>query len=371
MERPLTGANAMADMDRKPLPKLSNDMQEEIINAIVGSYDVSDLSQVLRFKWGFVLRDYIDTRQGFHYVVTDLVDWTERKGKTRELLAVAYSQAPGNQKLQSVAAKCGLSLQWVSQKYGADGSVTKPASLEALVNKHSRLIDYVLFMQRLRDMGQRICLVQTPYTRGTGFLIGPDRALTNFHVVEHVIANKTPATEIVCRFDYQSHEGDASLIEPRSYKLAPDGILAYSPYSDSDLSGDSETEPNKLDYAVLRLAEPVASKPAVKPRGWFKLTVDSSAIALRDFIIIPQHAEAQPLRIAWGSIVAFPGAGHRIRYDATTEKGSSGSPVFNADLDLVGLHHAAEAQYNPAYNQAVPLWLVARDLATKGITPSY
>jgi len=37
-----------------------------------------------------------------------------------------------------------------------------------------------------------------------------------------------------------------------------------------------------------------------------------------------------------------------------------------ADLDIVGLHHAAEPKHNPAYNQAVPLWLVARDLAGKG-----
>ena len=356
----------MADIDRKPLPKLSGEMLEEIADAIVSGYDVSDLSRVLRFKWGFVLRNYIDTRQGFRFVVTDLVEWTEKKGKAQELLALAYSQAPGNPDLQAAAARCGLSLHEVSQKYGDGGFVPRPASLEAMVNRHSRLIDYGLFMQRMQDLGERICLVETPFSRGTGFLIGPDYALTNFHVVQDVIANMPRAAEVVCRFDFQAGGADAS---PAASKLDAEGILAYSPYSESDLSASAEAEPDKLDYAVLKLAGPVASGRGNGQRGWFKLTADSPVLTLRDFIVIPQHAEAQTLRIAWGSVVAFPGVGNRLRYDTTTKPGASGAPCLTADLDLVGLHHAADAERNPAYNQAVPLWLIARDLASKGIAP--
>jgi hypothetical protein len=124
---------------------------------------------------------------------------------------------------------------------------------------------------------------------------------------------------------------------------------------------------NMSATAARKLAEPVAAKRNGKPRGWFKLPADNPVIALRDFIVIPQHAGAQDLKIAWGSVVAFPGAGNRLRYDTTTEHGSSGSPCFTADLDIVGLHHAAEAKHNPTYNQAVPLWLVARDLRQKGV----
>lgn len=357
----------MAETDRKQPPTLSSKALEEIAAAIVSGYDVSDLSRVLRFKWGFVLKNYINIQQGFRLVVTDLVEWTEQKGKTLELLAVAYSQAPGNPDLQAAAANYGLSRQDISQKYGPDGSVPKPTSLEAMVSRHSRLIDYALFTQRLQDMGERICLVETPFCKGTGFLVSPDCALTNFHVVEGVITNKVQSDEVICRFDFQARDGNRMPATSKPCRLSAAGILAYSPYSESDLSASSEVEPNKLDYALLRLAEPVASMHGDGPRGWFELTEDSSVIALHDFIVIPQHAEAQTLRIAWGSVVAFPGVGNRLRYDTTTAPGSSGAPCFTADLDLIGLHHAAEAEYSPTYNQAVPLWLVARDLAAKGI----
>jgi hypothetical protein len=360
---PHSRADTMAGTDLKPLPKLSNETLEEITDAIVSGYDLADLSRVLHFKWGFVLANYVNTHQGFRFIVSDLIEWTERKGKTRELLAVTYSQAPGNTDLQAIAAKCGLTLQDADRKYNATGIVPKPASLEAMVNAHSRLIDYERFVQRLRDAGERVCLVETPFKKGTGFLIDTDCALTNFHVVEEIIANKTLASQVVCKFDYRTSEGE--LLAPKLCKLSADGILANSPYSESDLTGNGDSEPDKLDYALLRLAGPVAARESGKPRGWFILPAESPVVALHDFLVIPQHAESHPLQIAWGSVVAFPG--NRIRYDTTTAQGSSGSPCFTADLDIVGLHHAAEPKHNPAYNQAVPLWLVARDLAGKGV----
>ena len=112
-------AHPMADVDLKPLPKLSDETLEEISDAIVSGYDIADLSRLLRFKWGFVLANYIDTRQGFRFVIADLVAWTERKGKTRELLALAYSDAPGNENLQAVAAKIGLTLPHISMNDAA------------------------------------------------------------------------------------------------------------------------------------------------------------------------------------------------------------------------------------------------------------
>ena len=66
-----------------------------------------------------MLANYIDTRQGFRFVIADLVAWTERKGKTRELLALAYSDAPGNENLQAVAAKIGLTLPHISMNDAA------------------------------------------------------------------------------------------------------------------------------------------------------------------------------------------------------------------------------------------------------------
>jgi Trypsin-like peptidase domain/Effector-associated domain 1 len=357
----------MADIDLKPLPKLGKEILEEITEAIVNAYDIDDLSRVLRFKWGFVLANYIDTRKGLYYVVGDLVDWTERKGKTRELLALAFSQAAGNENLQKVAAKCGLPLALVEQKYKRDDAAPRPTSLEAMVNAHSRLIDFERFLARLQDVGEQVCLVETPVKKGTGFLVAPDCVLTNFHVVEEVIANMGLADNVICRFDFRTGENAQAAMVLKQYKLGAEPILAKSPYGQSDLTGTGEPGANELDYAILRLAESVGLGRNEKPRGWFTLAADTPVVALHDFVLIPQHAEGHALSVAWGSVVSFPAAGNRLRYDVTTRPGSSGAPCFTADLEIVGLHHAAEAKANPTYNQAVPLWLIARDLDSKSI----
>ena len=69
--------------------------------------------------------------------------------------------------------------------------------------------------------------------------------------------------------------------------------------------------------------------------------------------------------IAWGNVISFPGMGNRVRYDVTTASGSSGAPCFTLDLDIIGLHQAAEPASNPRYNQAIPFWVIAKDLEAK------
>ena len=47
--------------------------------------------------------------------------------------------------------------------------------------------------------------------------------------------------------------------------------------------------------------------------------------------------------------------GRRLRYRNNTEKGSSGSPVFNLAWELLALHHIGGPGPEPAsYNQGVP-----------------
>lgn len=361
----------MADDDMKPMRELQGKELEQIANAIVKGYRANTLSRILRFKWGVVLEDHVNVNHGFLDVVTDLIDWTERKGRTLELLKLAFAENPENPQLQQAAKELGISIEDARRKYDLDVPAERPASLEAAVNAQSRLINFELFQTRLPALGNRICRIETPVKKGTGFLVSPDRVLTNFHVVKELIENKSLEEHTVCRFDYRGLEGDVAPVG-KPYKLAANGVLAKSPYSQSDLSGDGDPGPGELDYALLQLTEKVGNTPGSdnKERGWFNLVTESSVVAMRDFIVIAQHAEAQPLEIAWGHVVGFPAAGSRLRYDTTTEAGSSGSPCFTIDLNILALHHAAEPKNKPTYNQAVPLWLVARDLKANKIQPS-
>ena len=58
-------------------------------------------------------------------------------------------------------------------------------------------------------------------------------------------------------------------------------------------------------------------------------------------LFIIQHPEAAPLKLAFetnGVIGVSPDDRRFIRHRVQTEPGSAGSPVFNADWDLIGMH---------------------------------
>jgi V8-like Glu-specific endopeptidase len=50
--------------------------------------------------------------------------------------------------------------------------------------------------------------------------------------------------------------------------------------------------------------------------------------------------------------------------------GSSGSPCFNANLELVALHHAGDPTVpweQPEWNQAIPVQNIVADLIAQGV----
>jgi Trypsin-like peptidase domain/Effector-associated domain 1 len=360
----------MADVDVKPLPKLSPQQLEEVRDAILDGFDDASLANALRFKWGLVLGRYVNLKQGFMYVVGDLLTWTEQRGKTRELVALAVSEVPGNPTVRDVAQSLGLSIPAVVDKYDlAKPPPAKPA-LEAMVVAQSRFVDFDTFLNRFRSLGNRVCRVETPVALGTGFLVGADTVLTNFHVIEK-IEGRAEASETICRFDYHGPNGAGSgPREAKTVRLAADWLLAKSPYSNSDFTGEGEAGPNELDYALVRLGEPVGNAPGwwgPEPRGWFDLKANRPLLALRDFAVVPQHPAGGALKVAWGGVLGFNGSGNRVRYDTRTEAGSSGSPCFTVELEIFGLHHATAPEKQPKFNQAIPLDLICKDLTEKKV----
>jgi len=363
---------AVGDTELKPAPRLSGPQLEEVSEAIVDAFDVRELTQVLKFKWGITLSNYVDLHQGFYGVVGGLIEWTERRGKTLELVALVCAERPSNETVQQVGLALGISSADARQKYDLTQKPPEKPALEALVARHSRFVDYGQFLSRFRALGNRICRVETPHMLGTGFLVGPDRVLTNFHVIEAAEKSNTIA-QTVCRFDYHE-DGDAAAggrapRGPTVCRLASGQPLANSPYSESDTSGQGEPKADELDYAVLQLADQIGERPAVgaDQRGWFSLLIERPLLALHDFAVVPQHPEGRRLEVAWGTVLNFSSRGTRVRYDTSTSAGSSGAPCLTVDLEIFGLHHARDPSTNPQFNQAIPLDLIATDLKSKNI----
>lgn len=209
---------------------------------------------------------------------------------------------------------------------------------------------------------------------GSGFLVGPNLALTSFHVVE-----KVEPHNLECRFDVRSTD-----IGPKigpAYSVAE--VLASSPYSIAELDSSyhiqSEVHPqaNELDYALLRLDAHVGDElvevvqGATIKRGWLELPQAVPQTDSTKYVYVLQHPGGAGIRAASGALVtAQPSSGTRLRYLANTSGGSSGSPCFQWSLEtprkllLVAIHnygHAGTGE-STGFNQGIPVHLIRNDL---------
>ena len=86
-------------------------------------------------------------------------------------------------------------------------------------------------------------------------------------------------------------------------------------------------------------------------------------------LYVLQHPYGGPLKAECGALIFVNANKTRVRHEATTERGSSGSPCFNfADLEPFALHHAGRHSrtLNKPYNQAVPIGRIMRFLRDRG-----
>lgn len=160
---------------------------------------------------------------------------------------------------------------------------------------------------------------------GTGFLISPRLLLTNNHVIESegVAAGCHVEFDYVRRFD--GHIGDTQV-----FGLLPAEFFLTSADRD-DLN---------LDYTVVAV-EPVSSKgEALAARGSIPLSVASGELTLAELANIIQHPGGEPQQVVLRDNKVVKSLEHFIRYEADTQPGSSGSPVFNDQWQLAALHHS-------------------------------
>jgi hypothetical protein len=345
-----------------PRAKLEPADLDEIHNALVEGYTVAELRQRLLLKWGLRLdrKLNLDAPFGSDQLFGLLTEWTERQGRTLDLLALAWTGNPGNDYLAAAAARLLPDQAGARALYEDKRLPMRPASLEATVNKRSHLIGYDLFLSRYQSLGRAICRIETGFKQGTGFLVGRRSVLTNFHVVEEAIANLPLGEKIVCRFDF--HGAGEEEVAGTPLMLAADWLGPNSPYSQSDLTGTGSPESGELDFALLHLAEPVVERLSLA------LSTEPRVVVPGDVAMVAQHPGGAELAIAYGVLTSFPADGLRYRYDCTTGHGASGAPMLSADLDLIGLHHAADPDLHPDYNQAVPTFRIARAIEEAGLT---
>ncbi|MEW9612727.1 serine protease [Shinella sp. S4-D37] len=309
----------------------------------------------------------------------DLVQVVSEADLETIVLADILARRPGNAALRALVAQAApgaLAAQVeempLSAQHGGEPipdpnlSNAFAPGLQRNVRPHLAKLDLMVWVERLMQVKNRVCRIEiSGRATGTGFLVGPEAVLTNWHVVEKAHAAGTLGTS-KCRFDYVRLP-DGTRRPGVEVGLHADGLVDWAPYGAAEATDHPDDPPptqDELDYALLRLADAAGEHPVDGGRrGWLTLAATPFPLAADDPLLIVQHPDGAPMKLAMDTqaVIGLNANGTRVRYRTNTEPGSSGSPCFSMEWDLVALHHYGEVA---RFNQGVPIDLIGRRIRT-------
>ncbi|SEH00878.1 endonuclease G [Nonomuraea solani] len=152
---------------------------------------------------------------------------------------------------------------------------------------------------------------------GTGSLVSPDLLLTN----HHVLGSAGTAGGSSVEFDYQDGI-DGGPLPLRGFGLDPGRFFFADP---------------ELDFALVAVK---ATPGELAPFGFNRLVAAEGKAIIGDFVTIIQHPGGGKKQVALRENRIVDILESFLHYQTDTEPGSSGSPVFNDQWEIVALHHA-------------------------------
>lgn len=166
----------------------------------------------------------------------------------------------------------------------------------------------------------------SPIGYGTGFMVGPRLLLTN----NHVLTDAGQAADSVVEFDYFVRaDGSPSTI--RVFKLQPEIFF--------------KTDPD-LDFSLVAVAEVGANGTPLAAQGWNQLIPDEGKAIIGQWVNIIQHPNGEPKQLVLRNNEIVDTPDRFLTYKTDTSPGSSGSPVYNDQWEVVALHHAGKPKRN-------------------------
>ena len=206
------------------------------------------------------------------------------------------------------------------------------------------------FLLRATDRAAAVCRIEVPSKKrtGTGFLIAPDLLLTNYHVLcynQGEDINET-AKEATLRFGYLT-TATGGQAEGQAFKLVENPILSSSPVP-------------KLDYVLVKVQSEIMNAEGIKP-----ITDIATSPTGDKALNIIQHPEGDTLKIALDSngIDGIYEDTGLIQYLSRAAGGSSGSPCFNDQWQLIALHHAERAKSIGSIREGILFSSIHKEIA--------
>lgn len=358
-------------------------LEEALLDSFVG-YD--ELASALRRGTGWQIRE-IAAPGPMPGVVQRTIEYAESRDRVDQLVGAAVAANPSNVSLLTLSASLGLlpagtKLDAVAPN---EAFTAVAAGLERMVDPARGIADLGSFSVKLQELVRQVCAVEIGQHSGTGFLIGPRTVLTNYHVVQDAIEGRVDPVNIALRFDYQRMRDGRTTNAGTVFGVHDDWLIHGERYSKVD-EGPYRPTPvpadNELDYAVLRTRDLVGHSTVTSgaERGWISPRAVAYRFPADAFLMVVQHPCDDPIAFdfAHDAVMRINGNGTRVHYRINTMPGSSGSPVLDRELELVGLHHAGEPGSKDwmlpcreqlsrsAYNEGIPISRIEQHLASKG-----
>lgn len=367
--------------------KLTGPQIGKFSDVIRDAFDLDDFSMLLRHRLDKRIEDYAPLNKKYPVIADRVIDAANSQGWITDLILKAREANTGNEQLWAFSQQFGLA------------STEKPRQeLERMIDEAKGFLDINIWRSRLAEIEARVCRIEYKTDSGsavygTGFLVGgPDSVLTNYHVMEPVIAAKegratkggqtAQAKSVECRFDYKRlydpvTKQEGAVVNPgTTFRLAEDWYIDSSPNHPLNQPPPADC----LDYALIRLATAIGDDTVGdkenqfgSKRGYIELPVGAHSFAAKQPLAIVQHPRARPLQLALDTeaVLGVNDNGTRVTYRTNTEAGSSGSPCFTLDWELVALHHSGDPDFDPAhkptYNEGIPMSAITKLMTERGV----
>jgi V8-like Glu-specific endopeptidase len=190
------------------------------------------------------------------------------------------------------------------------GSISVADVQEKIIGENT--LRHIYILNLAIEAAKAVVHLRLPNGAGTGFMITPDLLMTN----HHVIASREQAEQTEYTFNYQLDiNGKESSVH------IAQGLQGGAFYTNVE-----------LDYTVVSLKDlPDFGSPLV-----FK----SKQMRKDDRVAIIQHPGGHLKKISMqNNFIAYADA-KVVQYTTSTLPGSSGSPVFDDDFQVIAIHHS-------------------------------
>ncbi|MFJ4559844.1 endonuclease [Streptomyces massasporeus] len=159
---------------------------------------------------------------------------------------------------------------------------------------------------------------------GTGFLVSSSLLLTN----NHVLRDARVAARSTVAFAFQDGV-DGNPLTPAVFQLEPARFFVTD---------------RALDYSLVAVAPLGAQGEELSSFGRLVLSDAQGKVVVGEFVNIVQHPRGEPKQLALRDNQIMDVLERFLHYESDTREGSSGSPVFNDQWEVVALHHSAVPQ---------------------------